>query len=141
MTSPAPDPVTLQARNEALMEALRGLLVALDVVRPDAAPDGPTLIMIADDFLHHRLMSESRFMGGVAMLKQPAHLEAGEPVARDDGRFYVPLIRWPGEAGLSDIVARVASDAFRELKHAQTFANVLAFAYNSLPGAVQRKPE
>lgn len=48
---------------------------------------------------------------------------ADPPVARDDGRFYVPVRRVVafGE-GCSPIVLRVASDAFPEAREAEEFA-------------------
>lgn len=51
---------------------------------------------------------------------------AGEPVARDDGRFYVPVNRLHPRPGLSDTVLRIASDAFATVEEAQTFAAVTA---------------
>lgn len=134
------DPEVLRGRIDMLMEALGNVLVAADVIRPDAECSGPELINAAEGFLQGRLHGEARFNAGVVALKHPARMEAGEPVAREDGRFYVPLNRWPEEAKVSNVVARVASDAFPDLDSAKVFANVLAFAWNRLPGAILERP-
>lgn len=59
------------------------------------------------------------------------NLIVGEPVARDDGRFYVPLHIERERPGLSNILLRVASDAFDTVEEAQAFASSLAVAWNS----------
>lgn len=53
-----------------------------------------------------------------------------EPVARDDGRFYVPVTISPAEEGVSPIVLRVASDAFTDLNKAKQFANEVVARWN-----------
>ena len=58
-------------------------------------------------------------------------LIVGEPVARDDGRFYVPLHIDRARPGLSNILLRVASDAFETLEKGQAFANDLSKAWNN----------
>lgn len=60
-------------------------------------------------------------------------LEVGEPVARDDGRFYVPISRTvvPESDPRSRIVARVASDAFYTLDEARALADALTKAFNA----------
>ena len=58
-------------------------------------------------------------------------LIVGEPVARDDGRFYVPVSRAePLEGVPSQIVFRVASDAFPTLEDACAYAKMVASAIN-----------
>jgi hypothetical protein len=59
------------------------------------------------------------------------NLIVGEPVARDDGRFYVPLHIERERPGLSNIILRVASDAFETVEEAQAFGQSLAVAWNS----------
>jgi len=57
-------------------------------------------------------------------------LEVGEPVEREDGRFYIPISHMaPTE--LSPIVCRVASDAFPSVALAQFFAHNLVNIYNN----------
>ena len=58
-------------------------------------------------------------------------LSVGEPVARDDGRFYVPVTVPCHREGLSPVVLRVASDAFDTLEAARYFAGVLVTRWNS----------
>ena len=56
-------------------------------------------------------------------------LRVGEPIPRDDGRFYIPLFKPEHEEGLSDIVLRVASDAFPDLEGAKRHANMIALSF------------
>ncbi len=57
-------------------------------------------------------------------------LVVGDPVEREDGRFYIPISHMaPTE--LSPIVCRVASDAFPSLGMAQFFAANLVSIYNN----------
>jgi hypothetical protein len=134
------DPETLRARIDMLMEALGNVLIAADVIRPDVECSGPELIVAAEGFLQNRLMSEARFNAGVVALKHPGHMHVGEPVAREDGRFYVPVSRWPEEEKLSNVVLRVASDAFPDVQSAEVFARIVAHAWNRLPGAILERP-
>ena len=57
-------------------------------------------------------------------------LLVGEPVARDDGRFYIPLYIERDHPGLSNILLRVASDAFETLDETKKFADHLARVWN-----------
>jgi hypothetical protein len=57
-------------------------------------------------------------------------LQVGEPVSRDDGRFYVPVTILCDRLGLSPIVFRVASDAFPSVEDAQKFAQELVNRWN-----------
>jgi hypothetical protein len=134
------DPKALQGRIEMLAEALANMLVAVGVLRPDAECSGPELIVAAEGYLRNRVISEARFNAGVVALQHPAHLDVGAPVAREDGRFYIPVTRWPDLDGVSTTVLRIASDAFDELQSAEVFATVIAHAYNRLPGAVFERP-
>lgn len=56
--------------------------------------------------------------------------KVGEPVEEGSGRFHIPIIR-ENSKGLvtSNVVARVASNAFETLKEATTFAAMLIFGY------------
>lgn len=56
----------------------------------------------------------------------------GLHVKRDDGRFYIPVKRTPSIEGLSDIVLRVAGDAFPTMAEAEWFAEVIAMQYNQM---------
>lgn len=66
-----------------------------------------------------------------------ASYKAGEPIIRVDDpkqRFYVPVSRVDELSGVdSQIVLRVASDAFPDEASAVDFANVVANALNSVP--------
>lgn len=56
-------------------------------------------------------------------------LQVGEPILRDDARFYIPLFKPEHEEGTSDTVARIAADAFPDIESAKRFANMLALSY------------
>lgn len=129
------DPVTLQGRIESLAQALGNVLVDAGMVRADAAMTGPELLMAALTYCEGAQFERQRFTAAVVALNHPGCVEVAEPVARDDGRFYVPVNRKKPVDGLSATVLRIASDAFFDLDSAQVFANVIAGAYNGLPGA------
>jgi hypothetical protein len=57
-------------------------------------------------------------------------LEVGDPVARDDGRFYVPVNRVSNPKKLSPTVLRIASDAFPDPQMAIDFADEIVEAFN-----------
>lgn len=133
------DPKALQGRIELLADALGRVLVAAGVVR-EVPMTGPELLVAAETYIGSRIIDEKLFSGAVVKLQAPGRLEVGEPVPREDGRFYIPLHRWPSEPNLSDTVLRVASDAFRTLEGAAAFGLVLATVYNRLPGAIPEGP-
>lgn len=58
-------------------------------------------------------------------------LKVGEPIARADGKQYVPILRTVPEPPLSEIVARVASDGFPTIEEAIVFAEALAQSFNA----------
>lgn len=58
-------------------------------------------------------------------------LRKGDPVEREDGRFYVPIFH-SEETRMSPIVCRVASDAFETLQQAVDFAEDLVNFYNEV---------
>jgi hypothetical protein len=59
-------------------------------------------------------------------------LTVGNPVTREDGRFYVPVARVDALDGVpSQIVFRVASDAFLTLDDAVSFATKLVDEHNA----------
>lgn len=70
-------------------------------------------------------------------------LRVGKPVQRDDGRYYVPVIRsydFDTPEGCSEIVLRIASDAFEHLGDAIEFAEQVVVRWNyHLPS--NRDPE
>jgi hypothetical protein len=57
-------------------------------------------------------------------------LHVGSPVAREDGRYYVPVLRNEPSGELSKIVLRIASDAFVEVEDAIDFADELIRVWN-----------
>lgn len=108
-------------RERLLAEALLKVLIAGGMVRADAAMTGPELLLAAEDF----------YRAPNAEFHETA-LAVGAKVDRDDGRFYVPVSREPAIEGVSDIVLRVASDAFAEEGEAERFALTVAMAWNTL---------
>lgn len=111
----------LDHRLNMMAEALLKVLQVDGVIRPDIESlTGPELVHLAESYC----LSKTEAKGGIK-------LEPGKIVPRDDGRFYVPLSRVPGREGVSNIVARVASDAFEEpYMDAQLFAMELAYRWN-----------
>lgn len=69
-------------------------------------------------------------IGEEAMSLRNTILLVGEPVERDDGRFYVPVTLSPAHEDLSPIVLRIASDAFPDLALAKEFAAEVAARWN-----------
>jgi len=77
----------------------------------------------------------TRFRQSVVKPRKPMPLKqgyrVGEAVRRDDGRFYVPVVRIDPRPGVdSQVVMRVASDAFLDLKEAVMFAEEAAAGLN-----------
>lgn len=97
------DPDVLKRRMALLAHALGDVLIAVGLVRADAAMTGPDLLLAADTYCRARKEVK---------LWSDARLEVGEKTMRDDGRFYIPVTMTPPEPGMSPIVLRVASDAF-----------------------------
>lgn len=58
-------------------------------------------------------------------------LKVGAPIARDDGRFYVPVSVSDPPPGKSAIVFRVSSDAFDTVTDAEAFALEVAAHWNA----------
>lgn len=58
-------------------------------------------------------------------------LKVGTPIARDDGRFYVPVSIAEPLPGKSAIVFRVSSDAFDSVSDAEAFALEVAAHWNA----------
>ena len=58
-------------------------------------------------------------------------LDVGNPVAREDGRYYVPVtIIRESRSTLSNVVLHVSSDAFENLEDTKEFAEQLVTLYN-----------
>ncbi|AXQ68824.1 hypothetical protein HOU00_gp301 [Caulobacter phage CcrPW] len=112
----------LEHRIDLLSQALLKVLQTEGMIRQDIEElTGPELLHMADSYCI--AMKESR-TGGIM-------LEPGAAIQREDGRFYVPLSRIPPRADVSNIVARVASDAFEDPAiEAQLFALELAGRWN-----------
>lgn len=93
-----------QDRLGQVAAALLNVLMADGMIRKDIdGMTGPELLMAADVYC----------AGLVAHQQEvKADLVAGDVVPREDGRFYVPVRRTYLRTGSSDIVLRVASDAF-----------------------------
>ena len=83
---------------------------------------GPELLLAADTFVNP---GEDAFAG--------QKLQVGAKVARDDGRFYVPVMRcafrYADERSLT--VLRIASDAFDTVEQAEEFAQAVVDAWNA----------
>lgn len=109
-------------RTRLLGEALGKVLVAAGMIRADVDMTGPELLLAADTFVNPGV---DEFAGQA--------LVAGDKVARDDGRFYVPVNR--ADYRLSDprsaTVLRVASDAFDTVEQAEDFAQAVVDAWNA----------
>lgn len=66
------------------------------------------------------------------------YLHVGAPVAREDGRFYVPVNRNDAAPdGCSTTVFRVASDAFTDLNDAVELADEIIRVWNETQDAKQ----
>lgn len=104
-----------------LGDALGKVLVAVGMIRADALVSGPELLLAAEDFCRE---PNAEFAKTV--------IQVGAKVERDDGRFYVPLMRsaFRVQDARSLTVARVASDAFDNVGEAERFALDLATAWN-----------
>ncbi|USN15316.1 hypothetical protein KIKIMORA_01700 [Brevundimonas phage vB_BpoS-Kikimora] len=111
----------LTYRERLLGEALGKVLVAAGMIRADAAMSGPELLLAAEDFC---AAPNAEF--------HKTELQVGPRVARDDGRFYIPInrsaFRLNDERSLT--MARVASDAFDTVDEAERFAIDFAMAWN-----------
>lgn len=124
----AADIPTLSGADDALHqrnllgEALGKVLVAAGMIRPDVDLTGPELLLAADTFCNP----------GVD-LYAGVRLQALPRVARDDGRFYVPVERCAIRVNdtRSQTVLRVASDAFDTVEEAEAFAGAVAEAWNA----------
>lgn len=113
------DSTVLQRRMGLLATALGDVLVKVGLLRADhEGLTGPELLMAAADYCDIR----DEFEG--------LQLVVGDEVARDDGRFYVPVSRVQEEDGVSNIVLRVASDAFEDAHDATAFAHTVADRWN-----------
>ena len=121
MLDNTPDPIQTNHRIRLLAEALSNVLVAAGMIREDAALTGPELLLAADTYCNPGV---DAFAG--------QKLEAGAKVARDDGRFYVPVNRAEPLGGdLSPTVLRIASDAFDTVEAAEAFADGVVEAWNA----------
>lgn len=121
MPDDTPDPIEINHRLHLLAEALGNVLVAAGMIREDVALTGPELLLAADTYCNP---GEDYFAG--------QKLVTGTKVARDDGRFYVPVNRAePVDAALSLTVLRVASDAFDTVEAAEEFADGVVEAWNA----------
>lgn len=113
----------MKHQRDLLGEALGKVLVAAGMIRADVDMTGPELLLAAEDFCRE---PNAEFHKTV--------LQVGQKVARDDGRFYVPLMR--SAFRLNDArsltLARVASDAFDTVDETERFALDLATAWNHL---------
>ncbi|USN16100.1 hypothetical protein PAPPERLAPAPP_03590 [Brevundimonas phage vB_BpoS-Papperlapapp] len=118
-----------EARLKMLGQALGQVLVAAGMIRDDADMTGPELLLAAEDFCRapNGEWSEVR-------------LAVQEPVARDDGRFYVP-VTWTHTRTegayyplLSPVVLRIASDAFFDDRRPSRFAEALVATWNAAHG-------
>lgn len=111
-----------QHQRQLLATALGEVLVAAGMVRADAPMTGPELLMAADTFVNPGV---DQFAG--------QKLQVGAKVARDDGRFYVPVLRcaFRYADARSLTVLRVASDAFDTVEQAEEFAEGVVQAWNS----------
>lgn len=118
---PEQDNALLEHRVDLLAQALLKVLQADGMIRLDIQElSGPELLHMAESYCI--ALKEG---------KDGVKLDVGAPVDRDDGRFYVPLTRMTAREGVSNIVARVASDAFEEPEiNAQLFAMELAYRWN-----------
>jgi len=58
-------------------------------------------------------------------------LTAAEPVQRDDGRYYIPICTTHPRQGKSEVVMRVASDAFHTMREAEQFADEIVGIVNA----------
>lgn len=66
-------------------------------------------------------------------------LIVGDEVMREDGRFYIPILdvdAHDAPGGISPIVTRVASDAFRDEAQAIAFAQELVGRWNYVDNVV-----
>lgn len=135
------DPQTLLHRLDMVGQMLADVLVAAGMIREDAVMTGPELLLAGSTYVECARDAKDTFTQRNLHFEHPIALIAGEPVERDDGRFYVPVLRRDARPGLSDTVLRVASDAFSALINATAFAQVVADAFNGLPGAETRMAE
>lgn len=126
---PAPTISDYKHQRNLLGEALGKVLVAAGMIRADADMTGPELLLAAEDFCRapNGEWSEVR-------------LAVQEPVARDDGRFYVP-VTWTHTRTegayyplLSPVVLRIASDAFFDDRRPSRFAEALVATWNAAHG-------
>ena len=120
-----PDSIDLaeaNRRTRMLGEALGKVLVAAGMIRADVDMTGPELLLAAETFCDP---GEDAFAGQT--------LQVGAKVARDDGRFYVPVhrtaFRYADDRSLT--VLRVASDAFDTVEQAEEFAQAVVAAWNA----------
>lgn len=120
MPDDTPDPIEINHRLHLLAEALGNVLVAAGMIREDVALTGPELLLAADTYCNPGV---DAFAG--------QKLVAGDKVARDDGRFYVPVNRAEPVEGLSPTVLRIASDAFGTIENAEAFADGVVSAWNT----------
>ncbi|USN14729.1 hypothetical protein DOMOVOI_02550 [Brevundimonas phage vB_BpoS-Domovoi] len=111
-----------EARLKMLGQALGNVLIAAGMVRQDAAMTGPELLMAAETYCNPGV---DEFAG--------QKLAVGDKVARDDGRFYVPVSRTAIRLNdtRSMTVLRVASDAFDTVAQAEEFAHGVVDAWNA----------
>ncbi|UTC28867.1 hypothetical protein MARCHEWKA_03550 [Brevundimonas phage vB_BpoS-Marchewka] len=111
-----------EARLKMMGEALGQVLVAAGMIREDASMSGPELLLAAETYCDP---GEDAFAG--------QKLAVGAKVARDDGRFYVPVSRTAIRLNdaRSMTVLRVASDAFDTVAQAEEFAQGVVDAWNA----------
>lgn len=109
-------------RTHLLAEALGNVLIAAGMVREDASMTGPELLLAAETYVNPGV---DEFAG--------QKLALGAKVARDDGRFYVPVHRTMIRLNdaRSTTVLRVASDAFDTVEQAEAFADGVVCAWNA----------
>jgi hypothetical protein len=115
------DPETLRHRLGLMSQALLNVLVAAGMVRQDVdAVSGPELLTAADTYCE-------------AIARVPNHdlqLIVGDRVDREDGRFYIPVSMAKRASVASNIVLRVASDAFTDEFAPVLFADEVARRWN-----------
>lgn len=109
-----------EGRLKLLADALLKVLIHDGMIRADVdGLTGPELLTAADTYIRTPTLSPEGL------------LEAGEVVPREDGRFYVPVSRVDAQEDVSNIVLRVASDAFGgDMYAAASFADEIVHRWN-----------